>query len=77
MEWPEANPGRSLLDHRLLLTSFRYPSLVDVSRFCGAVAREFTVVSEVVVCLLLGSINGEQQLWVAEQSPPLSEAFAR
>ena len=40
VDWPQADAGRSLPDHRLLLTPFRDPPLVNGSRFSGADARE-------------------------------------
>lgn len=40
VDWPEADAGRSLPDHRLLLTPFRDPPLVNGSRFSGADAWE-------------------------------------
>ena len=40
VDWPEADSGRSLPEHRLLLTPFRYPPLVNGSRFSAADTRE-------------------------------------
>lgn len=40
VDWPDADAGRSLPEHRLLLTPFRYPPLVNGSRFSAADTRE-------------------------------------
>jgi ribulose-5-phosphate 4-epimerase/fuculose-1-phosphate aldolase len=40
VDWPEADAGRPLPEHQLLLTPFRYPPLVNGSRFSAADTRE-------------------------------------
>jgi len=40
VDWPEADAGRPLPEHRLLLTPFRYPPLANGSRFSPADTRE-------------------------------------
>ena len=67
MDRPEAEAGRPLPEHRLLLTPFRYPPLANRSRFSQAATRELFYAARTVATVL--AEHAFHALRVLEGSP--------